>query len=553
MLKDFVSKLELRSKLEDLKQKDWKNDAAQLAQRTKTYTEKLFKKPEGLGDLYYDNHNLLIHREWKGVKDTAYDYYRWLVTWKDMIAMVGKAPVSTVKGLWKYRWMSSYLTIPAFVDRHTLGLRGPQLRIAHLHYNMIVKGGTDVINMSFMADEKINPNNKYSKKIVLLDELIPHEVMAGFPNLIAMNTQTMPIFLASMVDQLITPPYLEEVEAYGVPADVCPLPSAEAGVAICDDYPKMGTCMVNCNMPCDGSIMTTSFQDRRFRLPSFVYCVPLRYNEEDVQDYAAEEVKAMIEFIENQTGEKFDWNAYFTAMHRYNQQLDYELQKWDVNKTPYPQLTGASFWLYRLFYFHMSGGYDPRFLKVDKKVNKIMMKAYEAKTPCSKVMRHRAVVWSCPANYYTSFAAWLENCWGINVVMDMETMISYLKFSEDDQEQAYHDLAQTYQRVTMRKHTKGGYRNVVDELWRIVEEYNADTVIMYDQISCKGMDGLNGIFDDQARERNVNFIWVKQDLMDPRTISRRDLREQVNKYMTTVLQEEPVDATLVDFEDDLAW
>ena len=76
---------------------------------------------------------------------------------------------------------------------------------------------------------------------------------------------------------------------------------------------------------------------------------------------------------------------------------------------------------------------------------------------------------------------------------------------------------------------------------------------MYDQISCKGMDGLNGIFDDQARERNINFIWVAQDLMDPRTISRRDMREQINKYMTTVLQEEPVDPTLVDFDDTLAW
>ncbi len=506
-----------------------------------------------LGKLYTKHTALLKHREWRGFKDTMYDYYRWLITWKDMIVMVLKAPVTTVKGLFKYRWFASYLSTPAFVDRHLMGLRGPQLRMAHLHFNMIVKHATGLINLSFVADEKLRPNNKLSKKIVLVDELIPMEVMAGFPNLKCIPTQTMPIFLCSMVDQQITPPYLESVEAYGVPADVCPLPSAEAGVAIDDDYPKLGCCMINCNMPCDGSIMTTSFQDRRFGLPSFCYNVPLRYTEEGVQEYAVEEVKGMIKFIEEQTDETFDWDALFSAMKTYNRQLDYELEKWDINKTPYPQLTGANFWLYRLYYFHLSGGYDKRFLKVDEKVNKIMMKAYEKKTPVSKVMRHRAVVWSCPANYYTNFANWLENTWGINVVMDMETMISYLKFDTEDKDRALSDLAKTYQRVTMRKHTKGGYRNVVDELWRIVEEYNADTVIMYDQISCKGMDGLNGIFDDQARERNVNFIWVKQDLMDPRTISRRDMREQVNKYMQTVLQEEPVDASLLDFEDDLAW
>jgi hypothetical protein len=76
----------------------------------------------------------------------------------------------------------------------------------------------------------------------------------------------------------------------------------------------------------------------------------------------------MYQFIEEQMGEKFDWNSYFEAMKVYNQQLEYELQKWDVNKTPYPQMTGATFWLYRLFYFHLSGGFDKRFLKQIKKL-----------------------------------------------------------------------------------------------------------------------------------------------------------------------------------------
>lgn len=72
-------------------------------------------------------------------------------------------------------------------------------------------------------------------------------------------------------------------------------------------------------------------------------------------------------------------------------------------------------------------------------------------------------------------------------------------------------------------------------------------------VAGKGMAGLNGVFDDQARERDVHFIRVQQDLMDCRTISRRDMREQVNKYMTSVLQEKPVDPTLVDFDDTQAW
>lgn len=100
-----------------------------------------------------------------------------------------------------------------------------------------------------------------------------------------------------------------------------------------------------------------------------------------MQEYALEEIKGCIKFIEEQTGEKFDWDAYFAAMKVYNRETEYELQKWGINKTKYPQLTGANFWLYRLYYFHLSGGFDKRFGKVDKKVNKIMLKAYEKKTP----------------------------------------------------------------------------------------------------------------------------------------------------------------------------
>ena len=111
----------------------------------------------GLGNLHNDKTGIYKHREWRGVKDTLYDYYRWLITWKDMIKMVLQGPVATVKGLWKYRWMSSYLSTPAFIDRHTEGLRGPQLRMTHLHFNMIIKHATGLIHTSFVADEKIKP------------------------------------------------------------------------------------------------------------------------------------------------------------------------------------------------------------------------------------------------------------------------------------------------------------------------------------------------------------------------------------------------------------
>ncbi|MBP5273166.1 MAG: 2-hydroxyacyl-CoA dehydratase, partial [Clostridia bacterium] len=44
------------------------------------------------------------------------------------------------------------------------------------------------------------------------------------------------------------------------------------------------------------------------------------------------------------------------------------------------------------------------------------------------------------------------------------------------------------------------------------------------------------ILDEQGRQRGKDLIWIEHDLMDPRTVSRRTMRDKVNSYMTTVMR-----------------
>ena len=141
-----------------------------------------------------------------------------------MVVFVAKCPVSAVRALFRYQWFATHLTYPNFVDRGTLGMRGNQLRMARAQYDRIVKKATDLLRISFVADEHFHPGNKLSKKVVLFDELVPGEIMAGFPNLIYLPAQVLPVFLCSILDQQITPPYLDAAENFGIPADVCPCP-----------------------------------------------------------------------------------------------------------------------------------------------------------------------------------------------------------------------------------------------------------------------------------------------------------------------------------------
>ncbi len=92
--------------------------------------------------------------------------------------------------------------------------------------------------------------------------------------------------------------------------------------------------------------MTSAYQDRYFRLPTYELGVPLRYDDVDAQDYAVEEILGCIRFIEEQTGEKFDWDAFFAGLEKYNAVTRFHLELWEINRTRYPQVTGPTPWLF---------------------------------------------------------------------------------------------------------------------------------------------------------------------------------------------------------------
>ena len=146
-----------------------------------------------------------------------------------------------------------------------------------------------------------------------------------------------------------------------------------------DALPHCGLGFISTSTPCDGSDMASSYQDRRFKLPTYPLTLPVRYDDEDTVDCGAEDMKRCIKWVEELTGETWDWEHYFKVIRRFNEQTNYEMNKWDVNKTPYPQVIGSAYELFRKWSYEMDGGLNPRTSKTFKRVDKMMMKAYEKK------------------------------------------------------------------------------------------------------------------------------------------------------------------------------
>lgn len=506
-----------------------------------------------LGRLYRKGAMATVRREWRGIKDTAYDFYEWARMWVMLLMTFSKDLIPALNSALHYRWMISYFCCHGFMDKNIMGLRGSNLRMSHILIYDIFRYVAENLVLLSKADRKNGNSTELNKMLVTFDEMTMGQIMAGFPDLLGIPHQLLPVFLVSEIDQLTCVPYIDAVESFGLPADCCPVPSSECGALVIDALPDMGSGFISSSMPCDGSTMASSYFSRRFpNTPVFHLCFPVRYEDETVLQSAAEDIKACIKFIEDQTGAKWNWDAYFSAMKRFNIETSYELQKWEINKTPYPQLLGPVYELFRKWNYEMDGGIDPRVIGTCEKVNKILLEAYEKREePWPGKMKYRAIVWSCPAHYYANFSNWAANCWGINVLVEMESLNFTKPLETEDKEEALRDLARLYERMVMRRHTNGGYHNVVTELWRQCEDWNAKLIIMYQNVACKNMATVQGLLDDQGRERGYDLIWIEHDLMDPRTVSRRTMRDKVNEYMRTVMNAEPIDPSLVEFEDEV--
>ena len=141
------------------------------------------KKKKGdqtLGKLYPTNGKtkVFVRREWRGVKDTLYDYSRWLYIMSILARFIAKP--RNIKAMFRYRWMANYLAVPYMMDKFTLGLRDEPLRITHTAMNFVIYDVAKTMDNIFKGDRRTGNNKKFSDTCVLTDENAMTAFMMGF-------------------------------------------------------------------------------------------------------------------------------------------------------------------------------------------------------------------------------------------------------------------------------------------------------------------------------------------------------------------------------------
>ena len=512
-----------------------------------------------MADLYIQPTGLYKHREWRGVKDTFYYMYMiWGYNYLHMVMDVMKygSLIDFVKGLWRYRWMGqTYIPVLHWFDRGLEGLRGPALRGSAWHYRAMVSSTIRQFQTMFLADTKLHggKKNDHYWHTLAHKETFWGGIFYGWSDqFIAQPLEMIPYFVTCHVNSHVVLNYIDAAQSIGLPGDPCPMCQAEAGIYVLDDVPDCAPFVITCNEACDGSVGTAILQDWFIDKPLFAMSLPMQFDDPLVRKFCMKDIEECWKFIEEQTGVPFNFESMVKRLELQNKLQRDEWEKWEVaGKTDYYPVNGVAQALFRIFstQYGIQGDF---WLEASEKVKKIMYRCVEKKINPFPQTRHRVIAWSCAPLYYSNWCTWAYNCWGLNTIINMDSLMFDMEIRTDSYEHMLEDMATYHMWAPMRRMAVGGMHHIF-ELWEYMERFNCDMVAMYDQLQCKGMQGVHGLFEDEFRERNINAFWVPHALPDCRTVSRAEIRGLISDYMTTVMGEEPIDPSLLDFDDSQTW
>lgn len=317
----------------------------------------------------FDNTYPRKMRKWRGVRDTAYDYSRWLMLCALISTFFLRAPSRRIKGLMKYPGVASALALPLFVEREVGNARGAQLRAGHTMCELIVSRTLFLLSALLDADASLGGKAALSKRIVCLDALVPGELMAGFPALVSLPVCSAPDFLSAVAELL-------------VPG------AASLGKGA---LPAVGGCFVACVPPCGAQ--AGAYHDACLALPTYELDLSPARGES-----SAAALLGCIRFIEQQTGESFDWDAFVSRLSSRGALDGAQNEPWAFASAQSAQTAETVARESAVYLMRLHGSTDARYIRALERLRRIRQGACRAHISRSRDMRRRALLCYCAAN-----------------------------------------------------------------------------------------------------------------------------------------------------------
>ncbi len=469
------------------------------------------------------------------IKREFVNYWYWLSTNKTLFEFaLSIPPVTLIESFLKYPWMFEYTKANAMITSYMDKRTGANFYAMHQELDFLVKK---------QAEGLINAIN-HPEKLVINQNTTAVEI------LMAMGFSTLCLELPTLLgklDQWSYLTYIEQGEEVGLSVDTCSLPKSALGIAVKGEVLPSAAVLMS-NYPCDAGMAQYNYLEEVLGRKVYSLNMPYDLRNDDYLEPFLDEIKNMIKFFEEEAGGVMDWDKLKEICENYNQIVEYERERWEMLKLDNPPLSNDVFQQSHYFNFSYLANM-PGAVHNQRRLLEIAQKALAKGMPSFENMRFRTVMWNPAPSAWGHWYNWLERCWGIGVVMDLESSGPMWNIDTTTRDTMLLGLAKRHMWQTMARHTKGPMSNYMNDFYIALNEMRPDFVLYPKPIGCKNVMTMEAMVKEECRRRNMPVCSFKMDLQDNRVASRQQIRDEVSKFMQDIMHAEPLDPSLLILDD----
>lgn len=460
---------------------------------------------------------------------TKYWIMNWAAIGQWIVQSIFKlGPIAFIRALIKHPWILTLLRVNGLANRVARDKTGVYHDAICLTVNSVCVGVINELrNMLFDAEN-----------LVIFEDLVPYDIARG------MGLNCYMLELWGIVLPILTSEgtlkYIDEAENSGMNPDACSLPKATVGMVLKGHTPK-GVAMVSSNLPCDAGAAAYAFIQRAYDdIPTYRLDAPYNFYNERAEKLFTQDVMGMITFLEKHTPGRMDWDRMRKIFEGRNRMLELEMELWEMSRAKPTPLAGVAVWLSHLWHFNVSAG-NPPSLRHYEKLVKMARKNLENNIPATKNERYRAVLWNPPFLHFHDIFHWAERTYGVVLINDSMTYNHHEPVDTTSPETMMRGWGKTVMQGPMVRHTRGPAENYLDDIFRMVKQFDLDMVWVSNHVGCKGGQAMNGILREQCRAKGIPLLILDYDLSDERIVSHDNMIRQAEFFMENVMKAKPID------------
>jgi benzoyl-CoA reductase/2-hydroxyglutaryl-CoA dehydratase subunit BcrC/BadD/HgdB len=331
--------------------------------------------------------------------------------------------------------------------------------------------------------------------------------------------------------------YMDIAESEGVPSDACSLFRSSQALLFSGQAPKAAAIVGN-DM-CEGQVNASLLYTKMTGLPTFTFTAPNNFNSERAEEWGEQEVMRLVEWLEENTPGKMDWDRLREICEEKNRAIEAEMELWEMMRLQPAPLAAEAIWFSHLICAAMMGG-TKEATKMFETLAELAKENMKKGVGACPDERYRAVIWHMPMGAHWHIYRYLELKWGVSVIQDSMAYNELGFVDTSSKESILRDVGRQIMHTPMAIIARGPGEYYLDPLFRVIKHWDINLVLVGDHIGCKSTSAMVGMLRDRCRKEGIPLIAVPYDLMDTRFASWEEVRNAFDQFMETIMNVEPL-------------